>query len=453
MYSFAKYKDQYRMNLRLALPVVLTQVGLILVQLVDNAMVGRLGAAQLAGVGFAGAVFWAVFCLVMGITMGLTPLVGEMYAKGQHKVTASYLQNSLLLFFVLGLLFFVLQYSAAYLMPHLGQQPEVVEQAVPYYKYLAWSVLPYMLFAPFKQFLEGVGNTTIEMVTILTANVVNIFFNWLLIYGNWGFPAMGAAGAGLATLISRSLTPFMIIGYFVARGKYARYFGFFSWRGFSRARMASILKVGVPIGSQMMLENAAFVCTTFMMGWIGTAALAANQIAINFANLAFMVIIGIGAATTIRVSHEYGRHDLPQLRMATRAAYHIGICWNFVTALIFIALRNYIPLIFTDDPEVIRVASMLLVMVAAFQIADGIQAITIGTLRGVQDVKILIWISLLAYVVINLPAGYFMAFVLDWGAAGLWLGFLFGISTAALLLSLRLRRQMGILKRNFGAKS
>ncbi len=439
------------MNLRLAVPVVLSHTGQIVVQLVDNAMVGQLGRAALAGVGFAGAVFWAVFCLVMGITFGLTPLVGEMYAKGQHKLTASYFQNSILLYLLLGLVFFAVQYSAAYLMPYLGQQQEVVEQAVPYYKYLAWSVIPFMIYAPFKQFLEGVGNTTIAMVTVLTANIINIFLNWLLIWGNWGFPEMGAAGAGLATLISRCLTPLMIIGYFAAKWRYARYFKFFSWDCFSFRRMAALLKVGVPIGSQMMLENGAFVVTTFMMGWIGTAALAANQIAINFANFAFMVIVGIGASTTIRVSHEYGRKDFGSLRMATRAAYHLGIAWNMFTALVFIALRNYIPLIFTDDPEVISITSMLMVMVAAFQISDGIQAITIGALRGIQDVKILIWISLLAYIVINIPTGYLLAFGSGWGPAGLWGGFCVGITAAAFMLGFQLRKQLRSLRRAFAA--
>lgn len=449
MYSFSKYREQYGLNLRLAIPVVLSQTGQIVVQLVDNAMVGQLGPASLAGVGFGGAVFWAVFCLVMGITFGLTPLVGEVYAKGRYKIAASYLQNSILLYFLLSLVFFAVQYSAAFLMPHLGQQPEVVEQAVPYYKYLAWSVIPYMMFAPFKQFLEGVGNTTIEMVSVLTANCVNVFFNWLLIWGNWGFPEMGAAGAGLATLISRCLTPIMVIAYFSSKWRYARYYKFFSWRGFSPARMVSLLKVGVPIGSQMMLENGAFVCTTFMMGWVGTAALAANQIAINFANFAFMVIMGIGASTTIRISHEYGRKDMEGLKMATRAAYHLGIGWNMFTATVFIALRNYIPLIFTDDPEVISIASMLMLMVAAFQISDGIQAITIGVLRGVQDVKILIWIALLAYIVINVPTGYMLAFKAEFGPAGLWGGFFIGITTAAVLLGLRLRKQFRSLRTRF----
>ena len=449
MYSFRRYREQYVSNLKLAFPVVLSQVGLIVTQLVDNAMVGRLGAAQLAGVGFGGAVFWAVFCLVMGITMGLTPLVGEVYAKGKFRIAASYFQNSILLFAILGVLFFLLQYSASYLMPHLGQKPEVVEQAVPYYKYLAWSVIPFMLYAPFKQFLEGVGNTVIAMVTVLISNIINVIFNWFLIYGNCGFPEMGAAGAGLSTLIARCVTPVIILIYFASRWKYARYFGFFSWSGFSWSRMLSIMKVGGPIGAQMMLENSAFVCTTFMMGWIGTAALAANQITINFANFAFMVILGVGAATTIRVSHEFGRRDLPEMRLAIRASYHIGICWNFFTAIAFIVFRKYIPLIFTSDPDVIQIASNLMIVVAAFQIADGIQAITIGVLRGIQDVKILIWISVLAYILINIPTGYLLSFVLDLGPQGLWMGFFFGLAAAATLLGFRLSKQLKILRKRF----
>lgn len=445
-YRFSDYKEQYGKNLRLAVPVIFSQLGVIVVQQVDLAMVGRLGQVPLAGVGLGGTVFWAAFCLCMGITLGLTPLVGEAYAKGDHRSTAGLLQNSMLLFPIVGIVMFVLQYSLVWLIPHLGQPAEAVEQAIPYYKYLVWSVLPFVVYAVFKQFLEGVGNTTATMIVVLTSNVVNIFFNWLLIYGKWGFPEMGAAGAGLSTLIARCTMPLMLGLYFIARSKYRRYFSFFSLKEFSRKRLGALLGMGFPIAVQMSLENGAFVFTSIMMGWLGTAAMAANQIAIGVANFAFMIIIGVGSATTIRVSHEYGRQNWQGLRKASYAAYHLGLLWNFFTAAIFIGLRHYVPLIYTDDMEVVAIASNLMILVAAFQISDGLQAISTGILRGIQDVKILIWIALLAYIVINIPAGYLLAFKLGWDAPGLWTGFIFGISTAAVFLLRRVARHFKAIK-------
>ena len=439
MILFKDYKEQYRSNLRLAAPIMVSHAGQMAVQLADNVMVGRLGAAPLAGVALGGTLFWAVFILCMGVTMGLTPLVGEMFARGNHRTSAYFLQNSIVLYMLIGILTLGVQFSLVPLMHHMGQPPEAVAQAVPYYKYLIWSVLPFMLFAAFKQFLEGLGQTKAIMIVVITANCINVFFNYLLIYGKWGFPQMGAAGSGLATLISRLAMPLLIILFFVAKNRYRRYFSFFSWAGFHLGKTLSLLKVGMPIAMQMFMENGAFVVTAIMMGWIGTAALAANQIGIVIANFSFMMVIGISSATTIRVSHEYGSGNLRRMKMAADSSYHIAMLWNTFIAMVFIVFRNYIPRLFTDDPQVLEIASMLMIFVAAFQLSDGLQAVSIGILRGLQDVKSIMKIAFVSYLVVNLPIGYFCAFVLGWGPGGLWVGYIFGITMAAVLLITRFR--------------
>lgn len=258
MIKFAEYKEQYRATLRLAAPVVMSQAGILLVQLVDTAMVGRLGAIPLAGVSFGSTVFFFIFIFSMGLSMGLTPLVGEMYATGNHKSSARYFQNSLLLYFVVGLLAVALQLATIPLMHHMGQPPEVVAQAIPYYRYMVWSMIPLMIYCAFKQFLEGVGNTKVTMYTVITANAINILLNWLLIYGKWGFPQMGAAGAGLATMISRAITPVMMLIYFVSAPKFRRYLSFFSRPLIEWRRIANLLRVGFPIAAQMLLEGGTF---------------------------------------------------------------------------------------------------------------------------------------------------------------------------------------------------
>lgn len=442
------YKEQYKHNLRLAAPVMLSQLGVVMVQLFDNAMVGKLGALPLAAVSFGGTVFFIVFIFLTGISLGLTPLIGEKYSQSNYRTIASLFQNSLILFSLVGILGFIIQYSIIPLMFHLRQPNEVVDMAIPYYKYLVWSIIPYMLFGSFKQFLEGIGNTTVNMIIIITANLINIFFNWLLIYGNWGFPRMEAEGAGLATLISRICMPVFAIIYFTFKHKVRRYFRYFKWENFSLKYVKSLLSVGLPIGSQMIMEGSAFALTSIMIGWIGTTEIAANQIALTISNMAFMIVLGLSSAATILVSHEYGRGNLKKLKETANASYHLGLLWNTITAIIFITLREPIARIFTDDPEVIKIASYLMIFVAAFQFSDGLQSITVGILRGIQDVKKIMLIASFSYIVINLPVGYFCAFILNWGPGGLWVGFIFGLSIAAFLLIYRLNRQYKRLQNN-----
>lgn len=435
------YKNQYKKLLKLAAPVMLSQLGVIAVQLFDNAMVGRLGAVPLASVAFGGTVFFIVFIFIMGVSFSLTPLVGEQFAQAKKPVIAAYLQNSLTLFPLVGIAAAALQYALIPFMYRLGQPVEVVDMAIPYYKYLVYSVIPYMVFAVFKQFWEGIGNTTINMVIIIVANLINIFFNWLLIYGNWGFPRMEAAGAGLATFISRVFMAVFAALYFIFNRKYNRYFDYFHRKNFNKIYLVTLLSVGFPIALQMFMEGAAFALTSIMMGWIGTIEIAANQIALTISNFAFMIVVGIGVATTIRISHEYGRKDFVELKKASNASYHLALAWNTFTALMIISFRKQIAGIFTTDAEVIQVASYLLIFVAAFQFSDGLQSITVSILRGIQDVKQIMWIAFVSYILINLPVGYLCAFVFNWGAGGLWVGFIFGLYIAAILLIARFRKQ------------
>lgn len=448
MYSFSKYKDQYRANLKLALPVVLTQVGQILVQVADNIMVGMYGGddpTPLAAVSFGGSVFFVLFIANIGITLGLTPLIGELYVQGDKEKSARYLQNGILFYTLLGIVVTIVLFAIIPLMSHLGQPAEVVEMAIPYYKMLALSMTPIMLFFTFKQFLEGVGNTKVEMVVVIFSNIMNVVFNWMFIYGHCGFTSMGAEGAGLGTLLSRVLMPILIIGYFYKRDKYRHYLDGFSLTNYSFSTLRTLLKMGLPISSQMFLEALAFVGTSIMMGWFGKSAITANQIAITLSNCAFMVVMSIGASTTIRVSHCYGARNIKDLTMAAKASYHLVLVWNLFAAVMFISLRNYVPMLFTSNEEVVEIASNLMIFAALFQLSDGIQNVSVGILRGIQDVKIIMPIAFISYIVLNLPIGYFFGFTLNMGPSGLFLGFSFGLSMAALLMILRIKHRTKLL--------
>lgn len=435
-------KPYYNRVLKLAFPVILSQAGQMLVQLVDNAMVGRLGAVPLAGVAFANAVFFMLFVFGTGMSLGLTPLVGEMYSVGNHRRSASFLQNSILFYACMGLLIFLMAMIVRPFMYHMGQAPEIVEQAIPYFGYIAVSVIPFMIFAAFKQFLEGIGNTRVAMAIIITSNLINIFCNWLFIYGNWGAPAMGAAGAGLATLISRILTPILIIVYFWKRDSFYRYFRLFRRDGFSWEVIRSLIRVGSPIALQMFMEGSAFALTGIMMGWVGTREMAGNQVAMVISNFAFMIILGVGSSVTICISHAYGRRNWIEIRRYAGTAYRLGLMWNVITALLFVSLRHQIPLLFTSDPEVVEMAAHFLVFVAIFQVSDGLQANSVAILRGIQDVKSIMRISFISYLLLALPIGYLLTFHTPIGASGLWMGLIIGLAIAAILYNTRYRMQV-----------
>ena len=449
MYRFATYKEQYRANLRLAFPVVLTQVGQILTQVADNLMVGRYGgedSTPLAAVSFGGSVFFILFIAAVGVALGLTPLVGELYARRERERSARLLHNGILFYTTLGFAAGALQYAATPLLYRLGQPVEVVDMAIPYYHMLVYSMPFLMLFFAFKQFLEGVGNTRVEMAVTIFTNLCNIGFNALFIYGNLGFPEMGAEGAGLGTLLSRAIAPLLMVGYFLKRPRYRLYLRGFSLRSLNRRDIRSLLRMGLPIASQMFLESSAFVGAGIMMGWFGKEALSANQIAMTLGNCAFMIVLSIGAATTIRVSHCYGRGNIGELTLAAHASYHLVLAWNTLAALCFIALHAWIPTLFTSNSEVIAIASELMLFAALYQLADGVQNVSVGILRGIQDVHIIMPIALVSYWVLNLPVGYLLGFTLGMGPSGLFVGFSFGLSAAALMLILRIRRSVHRLR-------
>ena len=445
MYSFAKYREHYSATLKLALPIVISQLGHIFVQFADNVMVGQFGGDNplpLAAVAFGVSTSFLFFVTGQGLTLGLTPLIGELYAQGDRLRSASYLKHAILLFSLLGALFVALQLASQPLLYRMGQPVEVVDAAMPYFRMMACSIFPVMLFSAFKNFLDGVGNTVVPMVIMMFCNILNIGLNWIFIYGKFGMPEMGVEGAGLATLISRTLMPLLGIGYFVLRSRYRSYTSLMPSVKFGMADNLSLLKMGAPIAMQIFLESAAFVITGVMMGWFDAIAISSNQIAMTLGNAAFMIVVAVGTAVTIRVSHCYGARDVERMSLTSKASIHLVLLWDSFAALIFVLFNHLIPQLFTTNAEVIELASQMLLMVALYQIFDALQCAGVGIMRGIQDVKIISWISFLAYILLNIPIGYLCGFVLDMGPCGLFLGYLFGLGSAALLYLLRVRRKI-----------
>ena len=427
------------------MPIALSQLGYVVVQFADNAMVGSYGGDDplpLSAVSFGVMMSFVLFSLAMGITLGLTPVIGEHFARGEYRRTAHYLQSSLVSYPILGVIFMVLQQLSVPLLYKLGQPVEVVDMAVPYYKLMGYSLPAIMLYGCFKQFLEGMGNTVTPMVIALVSNMMNIVLNWVFIYGNCGCEAMGVYGAGLATLIARWASPVLIFIYFVVKGEYRDYLKLFS-RGVKYIKDTyRLLTIGVPLAGQMLLEGSAFVVTSVMMGWFGAEALAANQVAMTYGNAAFMLTIALGSAATIRVSHCYGLGDREKMRDVVISSSHLSAVWGAMVFISFIAFRGVLPRLFTPSEPIIALASQMIIWVGLYQISDAVQGTLIGVLRGMQDVKIIAGLSFVAYVLLNIPVGYLCAFTFGFGSTGLLAGYVVGLTTAAIAYGIRAYRNL-----------
>ncbi|MBQ8100766.1 MAG: MATE family efflux transporter [Paludibacteraceae bacterium] len=440
VYSLKAYIPYYRRNLRIAFPVMLTQLGAALVGLADSIMVGHYGTTDLAAVSLGNGIFFTVMVFSMGSLMGITPLTGQAFVQNDDRRVAMLLQNGLLFTLIVGGITCGLLALCVPFMDRMGQDPAVVEAARPYLITRIAGLLPFLYFCVLKQFLEGLGNTLVAMLVCLALNLLNILLNWVFIFGHWGAEPMGAYGAGLASLIATSLMPVAFFAAILLKAEWRRYLTLFSRRLTSCGCLAELARVGFPIGIQTTMETVLFTLSFIMVGWIGKEALAAHHIANNVADFAFMLSLGVGAATTIRVSHQYGLHDYHAMQMAARASVHLILLMNTVGAALMIGLRNWLPLLFSDDPEVIRIASPLLVFAGLFQYADGLQCVGAGMLRGITDVRRPMHYAFLSYVLIALPLGYVLMFPAGMGVEGMWVSFIVALSLAAFFFHARFRR-------------
>jgi MATE family multidrug resistance protein len=433
---------------------MLTQLGASLVGLFDSIMVGHYATVDLAAVSFSNALFFTVMVFAMGALMGLTPLIGIQVGKisdttdnsdestrlaESKNIISSLFQNGILFTILLSIMTLILLGGCIPFLHCFGQDPAVVEVARPYFILIVISIVPFLFFTFFKQFLEGLGNTSVAMVITLVMNGINILLNWLFIYGNWGCPELGATGAGIGSLVARIGMPicFFVVMYF--RREWKEYMTSMRWSKFKASVIKELTKIGFPIGVQTLMETIAFTAAFIFIGWISKEALAAHQIANQICDMTFMVILGIGSATTIRVSHQLGANNLHGVRMASNASIHLVLFINTIGAILMIGLRNQIPMLFTEDPEVIAIASKLVVLAGVLQLADGLQVVAASMLRGITDVKIPMFIALFSYTIVCISIGLFLAFPMGMGAVGIWIGFVVGLSVAAICLHIRFR--------------
>jgi MATE family, multidrug efflux pump len=431
------YKQHLLQTIELAYPVIIGQLGFIMMGVVDSLMVGRLGSTQLAAAALGNSLTFLIFIIGIGTSMAVTPLVAIAVGAKKFDDCGVYFRQSLLVNSLLAIIMMTVTFFAADLIVLFGQPEEVTRFTISYTKILGFGAIPMMLFQTYKQFIEGLSVMRPAMVIALIANIVNAFTNWILIYGKLGFPSLGLDGAGLATLASRIFMAAAIMVFVMKNQFFKKYDVSFHFKSLNIAVIKKILALGLPSGFQYFFEIGAFSFAVIMIGWLGRIDLAAHQIAINLASVSFMAALGISAAGGIRVGNAVGSQSISETRKAGFAAIFLGCSVMFCAGVIFIVLRNVLPTFYINEKDVIEVASSLIVIAALFQLSDGTQAVGIGILRGLTDVKIPTAITFIAYWIVGLPVGYLLGFILGYGVQGVWVGLLIGLTTSGVLLTLR----------------
>lgn len=435
----AKYT---RECLTLALPVMITQVGQVSVNLFDNIIVGKLlGAEALAAVSLGNAVFFSVFVFALGFSFAIPPLVSEAHATNNHQRINSVFRHGFVINLAVGILLMILLISATPLLYHLGQPPEIIPNTVSFLTIMTVSILPFMVFQTLREVSEGLSYTIGVTKATIIANVINVALNYVFIKGMFGFPPMGVQGSALASLVARIFM--MIFLYYVLRNekKTRKYIREFSLKvsEFSKSMFDKMLKLGFPTALQMFFEVTAFAAAAFICGLISAKDIASHQIALSMASFTFNLCIGFSVASTVMIGRKLGERNLVELKQVGINNLKIVFLFMLFCGLIFILGRNFLPTFFTqkNEVEVILLASQLMIIAALFQLSDGVQVVALGSLRGIQDVKIPSIITFIAYWIITIPLGYYLCVTLKMGAYGMWIALGFGLTASAVMLVYR----------------
>lgn len=425
--------SHYSDLLRIGVPIMMGQLSTIMMGFADTLMVGRYGTNELAAAGFVNNILGLLIIGGLGFSYGLTPIVGALFGEGRLHDVAGKLKNGLFSCAAVGVLLMCLAGLLMVAMPWFGLPSELLPLMRPYMFVLLLSLLPQMLFNAYKQFSDGIQDTSMPMWVMLGSNVFNIFGNWLLIFGHCGFPELGLLGAGLSTLLSRILQLALMAGLFHYTKRYALYRKDFSRSSVTKAEQFELHRMGWPVALQLSMEAASFSLSALYVGWLGANALAAHQVAITISQFFFMLYYGLSAAVAVRVSYYRGTGDVQQTYKVAASGLHL--CWliALLEGVPLFLLRREVGMLFTDNAEVVALVALLIIPFLIFQFGDALQTTYANALRGMARVKAMVWIAFVAYIVISLPLGYLFGFVFGWGLVGIWLAFPFGLTTAGAL--------------------
>ena len=432
--------------MQLAYPVIIGMLGHTLIGIVDNIMVGKLGSTELAAVSLGNSMIFVAMSLGIGFSTAITPIVAEADAENDTSKIRSVFHHGLFLCAILGFSLFGLVVLAKPIMELLHQPKEVIALAKPFVDWVAFSLVPLVIYQGYKQFADGLSLTKVSMYAIVMANILHVIINYLLIYGIWIFPKMGILGAALGTVISRiAMVIFMHI-ILSRKEQLKQYFQNFSFDEIKKEMINKIVNLGFPSAMQMLFEVLLFTAAIWLCGNIGKTSQAANQIALSLASMTFMVAMGLSVVSMIRISNQKGLNDYKQLVIIARSIFLLAILIEILFAVMFMALHQVLPYMFLnmeiqsqllDNHEVIAIAAKLLLVAAVFQISDGIQVVVLGALRGLQDVKIPMYITFVAYWIVGFPVSFYLGNYTSLKAVGVWIGLFAGLTVAAVSLFMR----------------
>ena len=432
---------------------MLGQAGHVMVGLADSIMIGRVSTDALAAGAFGNSIFIVPLVFGLGMAMGLTTPIANADGENDIAKAGRYLRHGLITNMLTALLMFLLILVFVPFMGQLGQESEVETLAKPYLLIISGSIIPLMFFLTFKQFAEGLSDTKFAMYASLGANFLNVFLNYLLIYGKFGFPELGLFGAGVATLVSRVIMGIIMLLYIMRANRYAAYREHFRNKVLRKDYFRKLLQLGIPSGLQYIFEISAFAVAAIIIGQISAESLAAHQIAISLAALSYMMASGIAAAAGVRVGNQYGARDYRTMLTAGRSTFLMAFFFMAICGLIFFVGRFWFPTFYTDDLEVVSIASKLLIIAVFFQIFDGVQVVAMGALRGMSEVKIPALIAFISYWIFGLLPAYIFGIQLKLGTEGIWYGLATGLVVAAALLYWRFESKSKQLIRNVTSAS
>ncbi len=434
-----KYKIHYKSLIALAIPIIIGQLGNIVTGFADTIMVGQHSTGELAAASFVNNVINAFIVLGTGFSFSIIPLIGENLAKERFQTIGGWIKNGIVANISTTVLIMAIL-AVIYLNLDMLDQPEDIMPLIrPYYIVTFISVIFVMLANTFRQFVEGIGNPSVSMWILLIGNLLNIVGNYILIYGKFGAPEMGLFGAGISTLVSRIIMLLMFVGVFMWRRSYAAYREGFSKEPLTKKAWKQLNSIGWPIAMQQGLEAGTFCLTAIMVGWLGSMQLAAHQVVITISTVSFTTYLGLGSAAAIRASYFKGMNDWKMVRNITVSGVHIALMIAVIVCTTLFLIKDFLGYMFTDDAEVNAIVITLLPILMLYQIGDCIQIVLTNVLRGLADVRIIMWISLFAYFVIAIPAGYWCGFKFGMGIAGIWLAYPIGFVCSVLMLGFRMK--------------
>ncbi len=432
--------------MQLAYPVIIGMLGHTLIGIVDNIMVGKLGSTELAAVSLGNSMIFVAMSIGIGFSTAITPIVAEADAENDNSKIRSAFHHGLFLCVVLGFSLFGLVVLAKPIMELLHQPKEVITLAKPFVDWVAFSLVPLIIYQGYKQFADGLSMTKVSMYAIVMANIMHVIINYCLIYGVWIFPKMGILGAALGTVISRIAMVVFMHMILSRKEQLKQYFHNFSFDEIKKVMIKKIVDLGFPSAMQMLFEVVLFTAGIWLCGNIGKNSQAANQISLSLASMTFMFAMGLSVVSMIRVSNQKGLNDYKQLVVVARSIFLLAILIEILFAIMFVSLHQVLPYLFLnmenqsqllENQEVIAIASKLLLVAAVFQISDGIQVVVLGALRGLQDVKIPMYITFVAYWIVGFPISFYLGEYTSLKAIGVWIGLLAGLTTAAVFLFIR----------------